>query len=365
MQKNMLAVCMPAYNSGDFIANAISSILNQTYSEFTFIITDDGSQDNTVEIVKSFDDRRIIFFQNESNQGTVPTRNDMLDYCLGNGFSYMSIMDADDIAYPQRLARQVQILESDPTIAVCGSSMKMRKNNSIWAAPEEHDEVKVETIFRNAIPTSTATIRLLCMKLHNLRWDAEFAPCADYHLWYKVIFECGLRVKNTGKIDMVYSYTPNGISHGAGLEKQELKDASVKQLILSRFSINSTLNEAASFMKISLHRSDCISDASPFLNIADKLLRGQYNCTVDHRLLKKGLRSRAKTYLAKARYLPDSIHAQFVDLRLIRGLTFSKIEGKLKYFKYNFLDIKTPELSFFLVTIFYAAKRIISKLLYR
>jgi glycosyltransferase involved in cell wall biosynthesis len=249
---NILAVCMPAYNAEKNIASSIDSILSQSYKNFKFIITDDCSTDGTVQIIKSYNDPSIIFMQNSNNLGTVQTRNNMLDYCIDNNFTFMALMDADDIAFPNRLKKQIEILEKDTSIAICGSSMKMERTKNIWVANQNPSSIKVECLFGKPIPTPSATIRLQYMIKYNLRWDKYFAPCADYHLWYLMLYKYNLKAKNTGNIDMIYSHSENGVSYGKGLIKQEMKDAEIKQLILKYFSIKAKFEDVFSFMKVAL-----------------------------------------------------------------------------------------------------------------
>lgn len=351
---------MPAYNCENFIEESINSILCQTYSDFIFIITDDCSQDRTVEVIKGFNDARIALFQNDINIGAIATRNQMLEYCLANSFAYMAIMDSDDIAYPQRFEKQVRILEEDPALAICGSSMKVERTGGVWKAPLRPNNVKAQLIFGNQIPTSTATIRLRYMRQHNLRWDEEYAPCADYHLWYKMLFLHGLRAKNTGDIDMVYKYSPGGISHGSGLERQEQKDAVVKQLILSHFSIDASFDEAMGFMKIALRRSNSLDDAPGFLKIGRQLIESKENCPVNYHVLQNGLHNRTKHYFQKPNNIPKSVRLQFVDSGLTQSMTevlARKIKRKLRKVKRKLLDDHSPDLAQALTRTYCKVKR--------
>ena len=72
---NIVSVIMPVYNAEKFVSEAISSILNQTFTDFEFIIIDDGSTDKSWDAIQSFSDERMIILRNEYNQGTYPTRN--------------------------------------------------------------------------------------------------------------------------------------------------------------------------------------------------------------------------------------------------------------------------------------------------
>ena len=351
---------MPAYNAEKMIGAAIDSILSQSYSDFVFIITDDCSCDSTADIIKSYKDKRILFLQNEQNNGVLATRNRMLAHCLANGFKYMAVMDADDIAYPDRLKKQVLLLEDDPALAVCGSSMKTERKNRVWIGPENPDQIKVETVFANVIPTPSATIRLRYLKQFDLKWDQNFYPCADYHLWYRMLFEHNLRAKNTGDVDMLHSYSPDGVSHGRGLIKQEEKDAAVKQLILSHFSIDTSFDDAMSFMWVALHRSKSVNDASSFLKIAKELLQKESESPVNFRLLQMALRRRAGSYLTRVEDIPDSIRSEFVRHGIIknsRGMMVDAAEHWARKLKSEYLDRWAPRLSWFLATKYFALKK--------
>ncbi len=351
---------MPAYNANKRVKAAIESILSQSYSSFDFIITDDGSTDGTTSIINSYRDRRIIFFQNEGNRGVVSTRNSMIDYCLDNDYQYMAIMDADDIAYPKRLEKQVSILDADPILAVCGSSMKIERRNTVWFAPEDSASIKAGTVFGNQIPTSTATMRLRYLRQFNLRWDESYAPCADYHLWYKMLFVHNLRANNTGDIDMLYTYSPNGVSHGKGLIEQEKKDAKTKQQILSHFGIDSDFKSAMSFMRIALFRSDQIEDAQPFLKIASQLINNKSQSPVDHAYLSRCLSHRVSAYLSKVPKLPKVIELELIEMSSLTGnidMLQGSFENSLRKLKFNYLDKWAPNISWVLTSFYFNLKK--------
>jgi glycosyltransferase involved in cell wall biosynthesis len=106
-------VAMPFYNNGQTLAIAIRSILNQTYADFEFLLCNDGSTDHSLEIARSFDDPRIIVWSDGQRKALGARLNECLD--RGRGF-YFVRMDADDVAYPTRLERQVRFLEQNPHV---------------------------------------------------------------------------------------------------------------------------------------------------------------------------------------------------------------------------------------------------------
>ena len=98
---------MPAYNMEDFIYESIKSILIQTYQQFELIIVDDGSTDRTLDVIRAYNDPRIKLIINKNNQGIVAARNTALKASTGN---YIAMLDADDIAFSNRLEIQIQYL---------------------------------------------------------------------------------------------------------------------------------------------------------------------------------------------------------------------------------------------------------------
>ena len=118
MRTPLVSVAMPAYNSEEYVKQAIDSVLAQTFSDFELIIVNDGSSDRSKEIILSYTDERIRYLENEKNLGIVKTRN----RCIANAAGkYIAVLDNDDIALPFRLEEQVRFLEANSDYGVCGS----------------------------------------------------------------------------------------------------------------------------------------------------------------------------------------------------------------------------------------------------
>lgn len=138
-----VSVIMPAYNAGQYVIQAINSILNQTFNDFEFIIIDDCSTDDTVEKIVSFKDSRIKLYQNSANLKLSETLNYGLDLAKGE---YIARMDADDIAYPSRFQKQVSYLDDNGDIAAIGTAItRIDKNGFVGV--------------RNVVTTNPALIR--------------------------------------------------------------------------------------------------------------------------------------------------------------------------------------------------------------
>ena len=115
----LISVIMSVYNGEKYLDQAICSILNQTLSNIEFIIIDDGSTDNTKNIISSYTDDRIKFIQNTQNIGLAASLNKGISIARGK---YIARMDSDDVSYPERLAKQYSVMEGDQKIDLTGTS---------------------------------------------------------------------------------------------------------------------------------------------------------------------------------------------------------------------------------------------------
>jgi succinoglycan biosynthesis protein ExoO len=119
--KNLVSVILPAYNAEKYIGEAIESVLKQTYPYFELIVVDDGSKDNTADVVKSFNDNRIHLIQQLENKGVSEARNTGMEYAKGRWFAHI---DADDQWLPERLEELIKIqLESGDGYFVADDSI--------------------------------------------------------------------------------------------------------------------------------------------------------------------------------------------------------------------------------------------------
>ena len=114
-----LTILMPAFNAALYIVEAVDSLLNQTFKDFELWIIDDGSVDNTRQIMESFSDSRIKKFYFEQNRGRVLLINEMVKKVTTEFFT---VTDADDISHPQRLQLQIDLLKKDADLMMCGTS---------------------------------------------------------------------------------------------------------------------------------------------------------------------------------------------------------------------------------------------------
>ncbi|QPM67313.1 glycosyltransferase family 2 protein [Atribacter laminatus] len=118
--KPTVSVIIPTYNRAHLIDRAIQSVLNQTYQDFELIIVDDGSSDNTEEVVKKIQDNRIYYYKHDKNKGGSAARNTGISLAKGE---YIAFLDSDDLWYQDYLSRQVSTIElslPDVGMVCCG-----------------------------------------------------------------------------------------------------------------------------------------------------------------------------------------------------------------------------------------------------
>ena len=186
-----VTVLMPVYNGAEYLRPTMESILNQSFSDFEFLIIDDGSTDSTVAIIRSFSDSRIRLLKNPTRLKLSGALNRGLDEARGE---YVARMDGDDIAMPDRLAKQVALLDSSPDIGICGGWIKRfgMGRNEINRFPETAAQVRAYSLFDCPFAHPTVMIRKRFFDRYKLRYDGAFYPTEDYELWSRVLdlFPC-------------------------------------------------------------------------------------------------------------------------------------------------------------------------------
>lgn len=183
MSDPMISVVMPVYNGEKYLKEAIDSILNQTFTDFEFLIINDGSTDETEEIILSYDDSRIRYVKNETNLQIVKTLNKGIELARGK---YIARMDADDISLPNRLEKQVQFLEDNPDIDICGTWVQtFGLREETWKYPQSHEEIKTALLFNSALVHPSVMIKKKFFD--HFYYEEQYNTAEDYALWTKSI----------------------------------------------------------------------------------------------------------------------------------------------------------------------------------
>lgn len=178
-----VTVLMAVYNGERFLCTAIESILNQKYRDFEFLIIDDASTDSTAQIIAGISDARVRVIRNVTNLGAGGARNVGLANARGE---FVAILDADDIALPDRLEIQVSILNTYSNVVLVGSSVELIDpfDARLGILPVIQDPIVLrwELYFRNPIPHSSVMYRRE-PALAVGGYDVMLPPAEDYALW--------------------------------------------------------------------------------------------------------------------------------------------------------------------------------------
>lgn len=174
---------MATYNGQRYIREAIDSILNQTFTDFEFIIVDDGSTDDTAQIIQSYGDERIYYLKKELNSGIADSLNIGIKAAKG---TYIARMDDDDVSITTRFVEQLKVFKSNGDIVFCGSNVS-DNNSEPLRTPEKHDDIFLELLFRNPIFHPTVMIKRKIL-IDNL-YKKDTVPSEDYELWSRLIFK--------------------------------------------------------------------------------------------------------------------------------------------------------------------------------
>ncbi len=260
MENPKVSVLMPVYNGERYLREAIDSIINQTLSDFEFIIVLDPSDDNSKNIVESYTDTRIILVQNDVKQGLARSLNQGLLIARGE---YVARMDADDISLSERLARQFDFMERNPRIGISGTSVKTIGNPAGMVINHTPDSemIRAFMLFQPHITHPTVIIRRSLIEQYNLSYDPAFVKAEDYKLWstYSRFFP----LSNLNEILLFYRI------HKRNTQKLDFAEHQ-KFAGLVRLSELSQLGIEASEQEFALHQALSILKFQPSVSFAAK-----------------------------------------------------------------------------------------------
>lgn len=182
-----VSVLMPVFNAEKYLRKAIDSIVLQTEKNWELILVDDGSVDNSFDIVSSYQDKRIKYFKKE-HSGVVDTLNFGLSKCSGK---YVARMDSDDISYPERLEKQKVFMEENNLIlsGTFAEKIDCLDNNigSIEYLPTEDKKIKLFSLIHNPfIHPSVIFDRDIIVRSGGYK---NFKHIEDYELWTRIIYK--------------------------------------------------------------------------------------------------------------------------------------------------------------------------------
>lgn len=311
-----ISVIMPVYNAEKYLAEAIQSILNQTYSNLELIILNDKSTDSSKEIIQSFQlkDERIVFVDNDINKGPATLRNKGFDIAKGN---FIALLDADDIAHPHRFEKQIAVLQNNENIGVCGSwftSFGEKVSDKIIKHPENHEQIKVNFLINCTIGNSTAFFRKNI--LGTIRYDKNFVPVEDYKLWSELITRT--QFYNIPESLVHYRIHNSNISQ-TKIDNVNRSNKKIKIGLLNEFGIDENHSNIETFYNLIEGKKGLLFEE----------IKGIYECAV---------------ILKKQNQKLNKFNPALLDKMLLKSMRRSIRKSKKKSFKLiYFIKKNTPE----------------------
>ena len=208
----LISVIMPVYNGEKYLKEAIDSILTQSFTDFEFIIINDGSTDNSKSIIDQYDDKRIIYIE-QDNKGLAKALNLGASYCNGE---FIARMDADDISSPDRFMNQYLFFQSHSNISVLSGSFSYIDENGKYLG--RTFSVTNPFLIKRKLLNSGCVVchPSVMMRRKDFLDVSGYSEImgnrfTDYHLWVKFVKK-GFRIQNMPEILLKYRIIESAIS---------------------------------------------------------------------------------------------------------------------------------------------------------
>ena len=209
MQKPTISVIIPTYNAAKYLNSAVKSVLNQTFKDLELLIIDDGSKDDTKEVIKAFDDRRLKYFY-QSNKGKSQARNNGIDKSTGQ---FISFLDADDYYYKNKLQYLFEFLNNNSQIGCAAGGVRRISEKGRTISQKRHCDNRLITIedllFGNSINICSTLIRSEYVKKIK-GFDIRLKRGEDWDFHFRLaLADCAIMLKR--KIVCAYRFSQNAI----------------------------------------------------------------------------------------------------------------------------------------------------------
>lgn len=206
-----ISIVMPTYNMASYLLESIPSIFNQSFTDFELIIVDDGSTDQTAEVISSFVDSRIVYILREHDY--IDSMNAGIATAKGE---YIVRMDADDLMPEERLMNQFRFMKAHPKVDVCGGGMELFGDTTGHSSPlTEHNAIAALLLLQNTMVHPSVIMRRTMLddyiSKHGVLYDKTFVYAEDYRLWTCLIME-GYRFANLQEVMVKHRISENAVT---------------------------------------------------------------------------------------------------------------------------------------------------------
>ena len=239
--KPTISVIMSLYNRIEFLHESVDSIINQTFTDFEFIIVVEfcETQDEIVSFLNSYHDSRIKIIKNSHKLGFAASLNLGVQKAEGK---FIARMDDDDISHTNRFATQIAFLNNNPQISICGTYVQaFGKENAVWNTyPTDPEQIKAYLLFYNVVWHPTVMMRIVDIRKYNLYYDEEVF-CEDYELWARAIKD--VKIANIPEVLLQYRITGNNITWKRIMRVHESHIDIMRRQFINYLKLNPSIDE--------------------------------------------------------------------------------------------------------------------------
>ncbi len=327
-----VSVIMSTYNDSEYIRNSIESILNQTYKDFEFIIIDDASTDDTVAIIKGYDDKRIKLIVNEQNQGLTKNLNKALKIVTGQ---YVARMDGDDISYLNRLEKQVEYMDRHSDVYLLGTAIRnIGASDLYWKLPDDSEELKIRMLLHPVFAHPSFMFRKELID-EGIMYDETFRTAQDYNFAARVAKKH--KIGRLQEVLLCYRVHEKQISNTSN-KNQTDNAARVREMLLSDLGVSLTDSQREVYNNWVAEK--VLSDPSGYkkaYEIIDTLSKHNDNCGLyDSKKLGDVMRKLLYTWVIRSRNVglilrfPFICDYNFRNMKIFCGEVFRTIKEKFE-----------------------------------
>lgn len=242
MSTPLVSVVMPSYNHARFIGRAIESVLSQSFSDFEFLIADDGSRDESANVIRSYKDKRIVFFENKENRGACVVHNDLLAAARGE---YVALINSDDMWVEGKLEYQVNFMESNKGVGghfgrasyIDENDNEIKKSSMPFGRVFDQDNRSQANWLRfffdvsNCLCHPTSMIRRACYTEIG-GYNNRFRQLPDYDMWIRFVKRYQLHI---GEDPLIRFRVLPGENASAATEQNQIRVINEHYLIAAHF----------------------------------------------------------------------------------------------------------------------------------
>lgn len=227
----LVSILLPVYNCEKYLASSVESILNQSFSDFELIIVNDGSTDNTLQIIKTFTDHRIVLVD-QMNQGLAKALNNGIKLSRGK---YIARQDADDLSYKERLLKQVNYLDTHAHVGLVGTWARIVNEEGSDTGrthlhATENCSLKFDLCFDNPFVHSSVMFRREVIEQVGVYDPSIHSLIQDFEYWHRISkkFEIG----NVNEVLLDYREISSSISRTTESFSSVVAEQAAKNIVI-------------------------------------------------------------------------------------------------------------------------------------